>query len=63
MSTGRAPGATPRVVPDVVATTLADTLKNHGAHCTTLCWPQHADYTSNKEQLGIICVPVDSPMC
>jgi polyketide synthase 5 len=37
---------------DVVATTLTDALKNHGAHCTTMCWPQHADHTSNAEQLG-----------
>jgi polyketide synthase 5 len=37
---------------DVVATTLTDALKNHGAHCTTMCWPQHADHTSNGEQLG-----------
>ena len=36
---------------DVVATTLTDALKNHGAHCTTMCWPQHADHTSNAEQL------------
>ena len=36
---------------DVVATTLTDGLKNHGAHCTTMCWPQHADHTSNAEQL------------
>ena len=37
---------------DVVATTLTDALKNHGAHCTTMCWPPHADHTSNAEQLG-----------
>jgi polyketide synthase 5 len=37
---------------DVVATKLTDALKNHGAHCTTMCWPQHADHTSNGEQLG-----------
>ncbi len=37
--------------PDVLATTLTDRLKNHGAHCTTMCWPQHADHTSNREQL------------
>ncbi len=36
---------------DVVATTLTDALKNHGAQCTTMCWPQHADHTSNAEQL------------
>ena len=39
------------VTADVVATTLTDGLKNHGAHCTTMCWPQHADHTSNAEQL------------
>jgi len=37
---------------DVVATTLTDALKNHGAQCTTMCWPPHADHTSNAEQLG-----------
>jgi polyketide synthase 5 len=37
---------------DVVATTLTDALKNHGAHCISVCWPPHADYTSNAEQLG-----------
>ena len=36
---------------DVVATTLTDGLKTHGAQCTTMCWPQHADHTSNAEQL------------
>jgi polyketide synthase 5 len=36
---------------DEVATTLTDGLKSHGAHCTTMCWPQHADHTSNREQL------------
>lgn len=37
--------------PDVVATQLSDVLKGHGAHCTTMCWPQHADHTSNAKQL------------
>jgi polyketide synthase 5 len=37
---------------DVVATTLTDALKNHGAQCTAMCWPQHADVTANAEQLG-----------
>ena len=36
------------VTADVVATTLTDGLKNHGAHCTTMCWPPHADHTSNR---------------
>jgi len=37
---------------DVVATTLTDALKNQGAHCTTMGWPQHADHTSIAEQHG-----------
>lgn len=37
---------------DVVATTLTDALKNHGAHCANVCSPQNADFTSNAEQLG-----------
>ncbi|MGH3968258.1 MAG: polyketide synthase dehydratase domain-containing protein, partial [Mycobacterium sp.] len=37
---------------DVVAAALIDALKNHGAHCVGMCWPPHADYTSNAEQLG-----------
>ena len=37
---------------DVVATALTDALKHHGAHCTSVCWPAHADDTSNREQLG-----------
>jgi polyketide synthase 5 len=37
---------------DVVASTLTDTLKNRGAHCTTMCWPPHADDTSNAHQLA-----------
>jgi polyketide synthase 5 len=37
---------------DVMATALTGALKNHGAHCTTMCWPPHADDTSNAEQLG-----------
>jgi polyketide synthase 5 len=37
---------------DVIATSLTDALKNHGAHCITMCWPQHADHTSDTEQLG-----------
>ncbi len=34
-----------------LATTLTDALKSLGAQCTTMCWPQHADHTSNAEQL------------
>lgn len=37
---------------DVVASTLADALKSHGVHCTTMSWPQQADHNSNAEQLG-----------
>lgn len=37
---------------DVVASTLADALKNHGMQCTTMSWPQQADHTSNSDQLG-----------
>src|SRR5579875_2562285 len=37
---------------DVVATKLADALKSFGAHCTTMCWPPHADHAANVEQLG-----------
>jgi polyketide synthase 5 len=37
---------------DVVASPLADALKNLGAHCTTMSWPQQADHISNVEQLG-----------
>ncbi len=33
---------------DVVATALTDALKNHGAQCTTMCWPPHADHASNS---------------
>ncbi|OBF83049.1 polyketide synthase [Mycobacterium sp. 852002-51163_SCH5372311] len=38
-------------IADVLATTLMDALKNHGAQCTTMCWPPHADHTSNSQQL------------
>jgi polyketide synthase 5 len=36
---------------DVVATGLTDGLKDRGAQCTTMCWPQHADNPSATEQL------------
>ncbi len=36
---------------DLLAAKLTDALKNHGALCTTMCWPPHADHTSNTEQL------------
>ena len=36
---------------DVVATTLTDTLKAHGAQCTTMCWPMHADHVATVEEL------------
>ena len=38
--------------PDVLATTLTDTLKNHGAHCAAMCWPPHADFISSPEELA-----------
>jgi polyketide synthase 5 len=37
---------------DVVASTLADALKTHGVHCTTMCWPQQSDNTSDGETLA-----------
>ncbi|KUI02474.1 type I polyketide synthase [Mycobacterium sp. IS-3022] len=37
---------------DQVATELTDALKAFGAQCTSMCWPQHADHSSNAEQLG-----------
>ena len=36
---------------DVVATKLIDALKLHGAECTTMCWPQHADHVASAERL------------
>ena len=36
---------------DVVATDVTDALKLHGAQCTAMCWPQHADPAANAEQL------------
>ena len=48
---------------DLVATTLTDALKTHGAQCTTMCWPPHADHTLERRTAWqIICVPVDSPV-
>jgi polyketide synthase 5 len=37
---------------DVVATELTDALKLHGAECTTMVWPQHADHQANAKLLG-----------
>ena len=37
---------------DVVATKLTDALKLHGAECTTMVWPQHADHQANATLLG-----------
>jgi polyketide synthase 5 len=34
---------------DVVASTLTEALKNYGPQCTTMCWPPHADHTSDAE--------------
>ena len=36
---------------DVVATHVTDALKLHGAQCTAMCWPQHADHVANAERL------------
>ena len=48
---------------DVMATTLTDALKLHGAECTTMCWPQHADHTlERRTACAIICVPAGSPV-
>ena len=32
-----------------MATELTDALKLNGAQCTSVCWPQHADHSSNGE--------------
>ena len=46
---------------DVVATTLTDALKNHGAQRTTMCWPQQRRrHLKRGTAWQIICVPVDS---
>ncbi|OBA84281.1 polyketide synthase [Mycobacterium sp. 1164966.3] len=42
---------------DVVATSLTDALKSHGAQLTTMCWPQNADVTSTTEQLANLLRP------
>ncbi len=36
---------------DVVATEVTDALKFHGAQCTAMCWPQHADHVASAERL------------
>ena len=36
---------------DELATQLTDALKLNGAQCTSVCWPQHADHSSNGEAL------------
>ncbi|MDQ1751134.1 MAG: polyketide synthase 5, partial [Pseudonocardiales bacterium] len=36
---------------DALATQLTDALKLNGAQCTSVCWPQHADHSSNREAL------------
>ena len=33
---------------DLLATELTDALKLHGAECTTMCWPQHADHRGRR---------------
>ncbi|WP_280833185.1 sulfolipid-1 biosynthesis phthioceranic/hydroxyphthioceranic acid synthase [Mycolicibacterium frederiksbergense] len=40
--------------PDPVAAELSDALKGHGAQCTTMSWPDHADDSLTCEQLGSI---------
>lgn len=37
---------------DVTAAALTDTLKSHGAHCISMCWPSHADHTANTQELA-----------
>jgi polyketide synthase 5 len=36
---------------DVLTTTLTDTLKTHGAQCSTMCWPRQGDFESNAVEL------------
>jgi polyketide synthase 5 len=39
--------------PDVVATSLSDALKSHGAQCTSMCWPlQDSDPTPYADKLA-----------
>ena len=46
---------------DVVATTLTDALKNHGAQLTTMCWPHERRlHLKRGTAWQIICVAVDS---
>lgn len=35
----------------VVATRLTDALKLQGAHCTTMCWPRHAQHVAAAREL------------
>ncbi|MEZ0364244.1 sulfolipid-1 biosynthesis phthioceranic/hydroxyphthioceranic acid synthase [Mycobacterium sp. pUA109] len=37
---------------DALVGTLSDVLKSRGAQCSTLCWPQHTDDLTNREQLA-----------
>ena len=47
---------------DAVATTLTGALQNHGAQCTTMRWPQHADHRRDAEQLArSSALPASSP--
>ncbi len=43
---------TTRSTGGVVATTLSDALKGHGAQCDSVCWPEFAEDTSNSEKFG-----------
>ncbi|MGO9154876.1 acyltransferase domain-containing protein, partial [Mycobacterium sp.] len=36
---------------DVAAAPITDALKFHGAQCTAMCWPPHADQVANAERL------------
>ena len=48
---------------DVVATTLTDALKNHGAQCTTMCWPQsRRPHLEREAAWKSSSAPVDSPV-
>ena len=37
----------------LLATRLTDALKSHGAECTAMSWPQHADHSANAELLQV----------
>lgn len=37
---------------DLMAATMSDVIKNHGAQCTTMCWPLQAHHASLREELS-----------